>query len=120
MITSKEVTTYSAKVYTGILPGYGTKDYLNYSTRALNWLRGYAIANGVAFETSQTEFIYPTGSEEGLCISFINYPRYPNTPEEVREKATNLAKNFMKEFKQYRVSIVCSDRTIMLEQESIE
>jgi hypothetical protein len=38
-----------------------------------------------------TKFIYTGGAEDGVCVRLINYPRFPKTPEEIVQTASELA-----------------------------
>ena len=49
-------------------------------------------------------------------VGLINYPRFPSTPEKILEHALAIAKLLLDAYKQYKVSVICSDKTYMLEQ----
>ena len=72
---------------------------------------------GVTF--TKTEFIYVNGNEPGVIIGLINYPRFPDTNQNIKDKAFELAKKLMVELNQNRCSVVCSDKTYMFENELI-
>ena len=66
-----------------------------------------------------TEFIYVDGNEPGAMIGLIQYPRFKMEEKEIKEKAIELARIIMKEFKQFRCTVVTSDTTYMLENDEI-
>jgi hypothetical protein len=72
---------------------------------------------GLCVTVTPTKFIYTNGREDGCVIGFINYPRFPDKPEHIKDLAVSLGKIFLDRFKQYKVSIVCSNKTYMIESE---
>ena len=63
-----------------------------------------------------TTFRYVDGYEGGWVVGLINYPRYPSTPEKIRELALGLARILKKVARQARLSVVFPDETVMLEE----
>lgn len=57
------------------------------------------------------------GAEDGAAVGLINYPRFPESCEKIKEVALDLAKSLKTELKQRRLSVVFSDETIMLEED---
>lgn len=55
--------------------------------------------------------------EPGFCVGLINYPRFPSTAEKIREHAIAMARRLLVEFRQFKVSIVFPDETVMVEEE---
>lgn len=53
--------------------------------------------------------------EKGWKISVINFPRRGATPEEIEKFMMALARVLMLNFKQKRICVVGSDKTVMLE-----
>jgi len=53
--------------------------------------------------------------EKGWKISVINFPRRGATPQEIEKFMMDLAHVLLINFKQKRVSVVGSDKTVMLE-----
>ena len=63
---------------------------------------------------SPTEYRYYKGHERGAVVGLINYPRFPEHNFQTKIYAKQLAEKLMFAFKQYKVSIVFPDETIML------
>jgi ferredoxin len=82
-----------------------------------NICQEYCNDIGLCVTVTPTKFIYTDGQENGCAIGFINYPRFPDTQDGIKDKALELAKTLRDEFDQYKVSIVCNDKTYMLERE---
>jgi hypothetical protein len=61
-----------------------------------------------------TEFRYVKGSEPGVIVGYINYPRFPRTEEEITKRALELADLLRGRLGQTRVSITTPDKTYML------
>ena len=71
---------------------------------------------------TETLFIYSDdglnsyNGEPGVIIGLINYPRYPDSPEEIRRKTIELAQILKRKCGQKRLSIMFPDTTIMLDE----
>ena len=63
-----------------------------------------------------TQFRYVNGNEPGVIVGWINYPRFPQPPEELTKRAIDLAEILMCALGQNRVSITTPDKTYMLER----
>lgn len=74
---------------------------------------------GDCVTVTPTHFRYVDGEEPGVIIGWINYPRFPREPEEIKERAFNLAKHLMMMLNQERMSITTPDETYMLERDEI-
>lgn len=72
---------------------------------------------GLCITITPTKYIYSNGSELGVRIGLINYPRFPSKKDELEEKALELARRLMKALGQKRVSVVGPDETFMLRNE---
>ena len=105
------VPTFFANIYLGLNEGYtGKKSKLNIES----YCKGYCGVIKLGVTVTKTTFCYPDGMEDGVIIGLINYPRFPSTPEEIEQKAIELAKCLKNICKQERVTIVMPNHTIML------
>jgi len=109
----KVLPTFKADIYIGLQEGYNGQCHSMYELYTICQKYCNEIKLGVT--VTPTRFIYVDGAEEGAIVGLINYPRFPSGREEIKNKATELAKILMDNFKQERCSIVCTDETIMLE-----
>ena len=124
----KIADNYEAKIWLGLREGYTS----NYFTMAeLGKVIGeWCTEKKQCVSITPTNYIYVQtdetgeGKEYGAVIGFINYPRYPQSQAEIRNRAIDLGKLLMKEFKQYRVSItfhpVVPGGVMMLENEDLK
>ena len=110
MIT--EVETYEIKIYVGLRAQY--TEIIYDIEDAKNLLRNKMMKEPNCVTITPTDFIYHQGEEPGYVIGLINYPRFPRTREEMMNIAIRIAEEHMLYFNQHRVSIVASDKTIML------
>lgn len=122
----KTVPTYTATIYVGTREQYTPE--IRSIDMARNWLHNYVNLVGLCVTLSPIEYIY-TGKkqsdasitdarESGFVVGLINYPRFPSTPEALREKALEIAEELRILFKQFKVTVVFPDETVMLEEES--
>lgn len=66
---------------------------------------------GCCVTVSKTVYVYTGGKEKGVVVGFINYPRFPNKPDEIEDKANQLAELLLKGLKQQSYSIQTPDET---------
>jgi hypothetical protein len=64
-----------------------------------------------------TEFRYVDGSEDGVIVGYINYPRFPRTGMAITDRAIALGWRLKKAMKQIRVSVTTPVKTYLLEDE---
>lgn len=53
-------------------------------------LNDYCSANGACFSIHPMDYIYTGGEEAGLCVTLINYPRFPKSEKELAELAEHI------------------------------
>ena len=69
---------------------------------------------GLCVTVTPTKFIYTKGSEPGCIVGLINYPRFPDSKENLLARATLIATLLKFHCEQQRVSVVAPDITIMI------
>ena len=109
----KEINTYQATISLGLREQY-TDKYHNID-EVLDICQEYCDNIGLCVTVTPTHFIYTGGREDGCFIGLINYPRFPSSPEEIFDTTFNLATVLKEKFNQLKVSIICSDKTVMIE-----
>ena len=115
----KKVITYTATIYCGLRDGYGEEINSSYPDVINDYINNRS--GGLCVTCTSTTFYYNGGQEPGIIVGIINYPRYPFSDEKIRRLAFELAEKLMIKCKQYRVSIVFPEETILLEnKEKIE
>jgi len=105
--------TFTATIYIGSKEGYNGKYYTYQEAKQI--LQDYCNNVSYGLTLKSTEFIYKDGNELGFEIGLINYPRFPSTSEEISQKAIEIAEIFKNKFNQYRISVVCNDKTYLIE-----
>jgi hypothetical protein len=112
----KEVQTFTATIWVG-LEVRGTEDYYTLED-AQQIAQKYCDEHKLCVTLTPTTFVYNGGNESGVAVGLINYPRFPSTPEVIGNHALKLAEIYLKEFQQYKVSVVFpTGNTVMLSQE---
>lgn len=99
----KDVPTYTVRLYMA-----GDIE------QAKACLRSECYARGLCVTIEPTTFIYTGGEEEGFCIGFVNYPRFPSDPSELRARALGIAELLLPLLNQKSALLVASDRTLWL------
>jgi hypothetical protein len=109
----KAVDTYQATISLGFREGYSEK--VHDIEEVKSYCQEYCDLNGFCVTVTPTTFIYKEGNEDGCFIGLINYPRFPSSPENILTTALKIANDLMIEFRQNKVSVICSDKTYMIE-----
>lgn len=106
--------TYEVNIWIGLREGYHGKEF---PINDLDDICQDYVKCGLCVTVSPTKFIYTDGSENGVKIGLINYPRFPSTNRAVLNHAIQLAKLLMKTLKQYRCTVMDSTNTYLLDSE---
>lgn len=75
---------------------------------------------GLCVAISQTDFIYTMGAESGVCVTLINYPRFPMEVAELGETARTLGSFLCEELYQGSFSIEGPDETVWFSRKDTE
>ena len=114
-VTIKAVPTFTATIYVGFKDrDTGAQLHSNVASAVI---REYVDAVGLCVIVTNLEYVYTNGDEGGIAVGLINYPRFPDTPEKIREHAMELARRLKEACRQYKVSVVFPDETVMLSSE---
>jgi hypothetical protein len=62
-----------------------------------------------------TEYRYVNGSEPGVIVGYISYPRFPRSRKEIRKRAILLAEKLLIGLNQYKVTVTTPFNSYMLE-----
>ncbi|MCZ7862818.1 hypothetical protein O9X98_15690 [Agrobacterium salinitolerans] len=73
--------------------------------------RKWALEVGACVTVERVDYVYSGGEEAGVRIGLINYPRFPTTYEELKEKTRDIANRLMIGLSQLSYSIVGPDET---------
>ena len=79
----------------------------------------YCRKVGVRLSVTPTTFFYTHSATHGCFIELFKNPRVPHSNYDIVGAAIDLAKRFLKEFKQERIIIICTDQTYMVEKEDL-
>lgn len=76
------------------------------------------VMKGECVQVTNTKYIYTMGEEKGVEIGFINYPRFPRSKEEIKERAIELGNMILDKTFQGSYTIVMPDETIFFSRRS--
>jgi hypothetical protein len=110
----KTIDTFIAIIYIGSKER--DSSIIHTYQEARNILQDYCNKISYCVTLKPIEFIYKDGNENGFEVGLINYPRFPSNQEEITKRAIEIAEIFKNKFNQYKISVVCSDKTYMIEQ----
>lgn len=72
-------------------------------------IREECMRKGLCVTIEQTHFVYTGGEEVGYVVGLLNYPRFPSSPDDLDERARDLAVKLLDGTYQHSVLVV-SDR----------
>jgi hypothetical protein len=110
----KTENTFQSTISLGLTEGYDGVEHR--IEEVYDVCREYCDRVKLAVTVTPTKFIYVNGSEFGCFVELINYPRFPSTEYDITVNALDLATILMKKFQQQRVSVICTNKTYMLEE----
>lgn len=110
--------TFTATIYLGLREGYSSIAHSMDEVEAV--CQEYCDKIGLCVTVTPTKYIYTNGNESGCIIGLINYPRFPDHFENILDRAFDLAKILMKEFKQTRISVLTPFQTYMFEESDLK
>lgn len=105
------ISTFTATIHVGLKHGPTGTD----RSLAISILQRYVDAVGLCVSVKDVQYVYTGGSEPGLEVGLINYPRFPSSPPEIKARALEIAKVLLKVCHQERISVVMPDETVTLE-----
>jgi hypothetical protein len=104
------VETFWATIYVGLRSDWDIHE----EEAAARVCQEYVDQVGLCVTLTPTRFVYTDGSEDGVAVGLINYPRFPSTPAAIKAHALELARRLKEALGQRRVSVVFPDETVML------
>jgi len=110
----KVTNSFNIQIWVGLREGYG--ENINTIEDVRNICKNYVNEIKDCITITPTEYIYVDGTEPGVIIGYINYPRFPRTSKELKRRAFGLAKILLKDLNQNRISITTKNKTYMLEK----
>lgn len=115
MFSVKQVSTFTATIWVGLLSGPLGTQRTEYSVEDAQALaRQYCDAVGLCVTITPTTYVYKGGEEPGIAVGMINYPRFPSDAGTIKKHAFALAELLRTGLGQFKVSIVFPDETVLL------
>jgi len=111
-VTITEVDTTEIRIYCGLKRMYTGIIYPIDAVYVV--LEKYVNEKSWCVSLTPTQYVYKGGTEPGVIIGLINYPRFPASPDIILQHAFDIAKLLMYELFQYRVTVVTNTKTYML------
>jgi hypothetical protein len=114
----KKLKTYKVEIWVGLQEGYdNTVIHSIDDVRVIcdKWVND--IKSCVTI--TPTEFRYVDGSEPGVVIGLIAYPRFPKKKRVIKNHAFELAQILLIELKQKRLTVITPKKSYMLENQFI-
>lgn len=74
-------------------------------------LRRQCLEQGLCVTVTPTTFVYTAGAEDGVSVGFVNYPRFPSSPDVIWGRAVDVALRLMTDLCQWSALVVGPDQT---------
>ncbi len=110
--------TFTVTIWVGFREHYS--DNIHWLEEVYDVCQEYCDIFGLCVTVTPTAFIYKEGNEPGCAIGLINYPRFPSTHELILKEAFDISEILLKKFHQFKVTIICNDKTYMLEESDFQ
>lgn len=68
------------------------------------------VLSGLCVTIKENKYIYTMGEETGVEIEFINYPKYPDSPESIWDSAMTLGQTIVERCHQGSFTIMDPDK----------
>ncbi len=111
-MTVTPAPTWTAQIYCGLRPGYTPS--LHSPRVPLRVCQEYCDRVNLCVTVTPTTFLYTGGSEPGVIVGLINYPRFPAEPAALKARDLELAGLLKQRLGQLRVTVVMPDETVTL------
>lgn len=80
-------------------------------TRATEICLEYCLEAGLCVTVTPTSFVYTGGTESGVAVGLVNYPRFPDAPESITDKSHVLAEKLIAGLFQWSAMVVTPNET---------
>ena len=77
-------------------------------------IQAYVNAIGLCVTVTDTQYVYSNGGEPGIAVGLINYPRFPSTPDAIKQHAMAIAHMLMDCCRQMKVTVIMPTETVMI------
>ena len=109
---------YNIQIFCGLKEGYDGKVHDVEQVEIL--MQKFVDENKDCVTITPTKFLYVGGSEPGVIVGLISYPRFIRSTTVLKNRAIEIAKILMVAFKQNRITITTPEESIMLEEEDVK
>lgn len=82
-------------------------------------LRERCAKQGLCVTIESTCYLYTGGEEVGYVVGFVNYPRFPTTPEELETTASSVLLDLIEATHQRSGLMVTPERSVWVNREDI-
>lgn len=113
--------SYYAQIWLGLKENYEEdcvtfkKDSFTHTIEAVeDVIQTYVDEKKDCVTITPTKFIYTGGSEPGVIIGFIKYPRFPRPDWEIEQRALELARILLTTFNQCRITVTTPQKSIII------
>ena len=113
-------STYWVRIYVGLQPEYEFDSAPYTLTEVVDLCQEFVDRVGLCVNVQPNTYVYggehgPSGSEPGVIIELINYPRFPSSERQLLDYGRALAAQCLDAFDQRRVSVMTPKNTYLIQ-----
>jgi len=82
--------------------------------RARFGCNNYCSSRGACFALTRVDYIFSGGEEAGVRVTIINYPRFPKSPDELKNTAIEMAYYLMAYLNQTSCSVEGPEESVFI------
>src|SRR6185295_9644038 len=87
--------------------------------KAVDVCRQFCIENPWCVAVTKTDFVFTGGMESGVCVTAINYARFPAHFVEIKKKAIALGHQLRRELSQRTFTVIDGHESIWFHDEGV-
>lgn len=78
------------------------------------------VERGLCVAVTRAAYVYTGGLEDGVCVTLINYPRFPMSPEDINKTAASLAEQLRERLYQDSYAIETPEQTLWFSRRHVQ
>jgi hypothetical protein len=118
LITEKYCETFSVDIFVGSeqwSKNIAVEEFSLYYERVTKICQEFCDEVGLCVHIQKVDYVYTQGSESGVKVGLINYPRFPKNHRRIINQALDLGRLLLIQCKQKRITVVAPDGSYLLE-----
>jgi len=120
VVLARTCPAYRVDIFVGSKRGYKDStddDLAKYYEMIQRTCQEFCDDVGLCVHIEKVDYVYTQGSEPGVKVVLINYPRFPKATSTIDQLARTLASELLIQSHQERVTVITPTESYLLENE---